>query len=45
MTARHRIDRQDGPLPGVWRMLYAVCWIALALLAILGAGLWLGDPR
>lgn len=38
MTARHRIDRVDGPLPRTWQLLYIVCWIAVgALVVALGA--------
>ena len=37
MTARHRLDRQAGPLPAVWQWLYIGCWIAIAALAVVGA--------
>lgn len=30
MSARHRIDRVEGPLPGVWQGLYILCWLAIA---------------
>lgn len=43
MTARHRLDRQSGPLPAVWQMLYIVCWIALAVVTVIGAWLWSGS--
>jgi hypothetical protein len=33
MTARHRLDRETGPLPRVWQALYVLCWGALALVA------------
>lgn len=42
MTARHRLDRQAGPLPAVWQWLYIGCWIAIAALAIIGALRWFG---
>ncbi len=42
MTARHRLDRQDGPLPAVWQWLYTLCWIAIAALAVLGTWHWFG---
>lgn len=42
MTARHRLDRQAGPLPAIWQWLYIACWIAIAALAVLGAWNWFG---
>jgi predicted PurR-regulated permease PerM len=40
MTARHRLDREAGPLPRVWQLLYVLCWIAMAVLLMLGS--WRG---
>jgi hypothetical protein len=45
MSARHRLDRQDGPLPGALQMLYVLCWITIAGMASLGVWLWLGATR
>lgn len=45
MTARHRLDRQAGPLPAVWQWLYLVCWVAIVALVLLGAWRWLGGMR
>lgn len=36
MGARHRLDREEAPLPTRWRMLYAVCWIAIAAITAIG---------
>lgn len=36
MAARHRVDRQGGPLPVAWQWLYILCWIAIATLVVLG---------
>ncbi|HEU4797423.1 MAG TPA: hypothetical protein VFT63_00765 [bacterium] len=41
MAARHRLDRQVGPLPAAWQWLYILCWIAIASLALLLAWRWL----
>ena len=30
MTARHRIDERDAPLPAVWTQVYRACWIVIA---------------
>lgn len=40
MAARHRLDRQAGPLPAAWQWLYILCWIAIASLALLVAWRW-----
>lgn len=45
MTARHRLDRQAGPLPAIWQGLYLLCWIAIVVLAVLGAWKWLEGTR
>ena len=45
MSARHRLDRQESPLPAIWQWLYILCWIAIAALVILGAWHWLGGLR
>ena len=42
MSARHRLDREEAPLPTVWRVLYAACWIAIAVIA--ASGVWHGMP-
>ena len=42
MTARHRLDSRDGPLPLVWQTLYIACWIVLAGVGAIAAWLWLG---
>jgi hypothetical protein len=34
MRARHRIDSSEGPLSRGWRVLYAVCWIAIGALLV-----------
>jgi hypothetical protein len=45
MTARHRLDRQAGPLPAAWQWLYILCWIAIATLAVLVTWRWLEGTR
>jgi predicted PurR-regulated permease PerM len=45
MAARHRVDRQGGPLPVVWQWLYILCWIAMATLVVLGTWRWLEGAR
>lgn len=45
MTARHRLDRQAGPLPGIWQWIYIVCWIAIASLLVLGVWRWFEGAR
>ncbi len=45
MSARHRLDRQAGPLPAVWQGLYILCWFAIAALVVLAARHWLGGAR
>ena len=45
MSARHRLDRQAGPLPAVWQWLYILCWIAIAALVVVGAWHWFGGAR
>ena len=29
MTARHRLDRSEAPLPAAWQALYLLCWLAI----------------
>lgn len=45
MTARHRLDRQTGPLPVVWQRLYTVCWIAIAVVVLLVVWQWMEGAR
>ncbi len=45
MAARHRLDRQAGPLPGIWQSIYVFCWIAIATLLVLGAWRLFGGVR
>lgn len=43
MTVRHRLDRrEDGPLPRGWQVLYIVCWILIALVAVAAGVLAVG---
>ena len=45
MAARHRVDRQGGPLPAAWQWLYILCWIAMAMLALVVTWRWLAGTR
>lgn len=45
MTARHRLDRKAGPLPGTWQWIYTLCWIAIGALLAITAWRWLEGAR
>lgn len=45
MTARHRTDRRDAPLPRTWQVRYVLCWLAIAgVVALLAAVALRGGP-
>lgn len=45
MTARHRLDTSQEPLPGVWQALYVVCWIAIVVILAIGLLEWIAHGR
>ena len=45
MTARHRLDTAERPLPASWQALYLGCWVAMMAILVFGVMEWLVRGR